>query len=231
MKKLLCLSALVISAILASSVTAQELDEFLYLPIVIKNWPPGPGVHVLSSNAFEPYSSSLYIVGEVRNNTSSNVDFVRINATLRDSDGNVVDSDYSYSMIDKLTRGMTSPFKVWFWDPPAWSSYELVVTWDTTTRQPYPLEVLNSTSYFNSYDDFHVVGEIRNQYSERRTFIKAFVTMYDANGQVIGADYSYTNPDELDPGQTASFDTEVYAWKYQPDRDKVASHRLQVYDD
>jgi hypothetical protein len=192
-----------------------------------------PEVIVLSSSAFVPYSGSdsWYIVGEVLNNTGSNVDFVRINATLRDSSGNVVGSDYSYSMIDTLSPSMISPFRVIFSDPPTWSSYDLVVTWDTTSQQPYPLEVLNSTSYFDNYDGYHVVGEVENQYSEQRTFVKAFVTLYDINGEVIGVEYSYTNPDELSPGQTASFDTEVYFWKGKPNRNEVASHLLQVYDD
>ncbi|MDX9831102.1 MAG: FxLYD domain-containing protein [Anaerolineae bacterium] len=195
---------------------------------------PSPIVRVLSSNAFTPYmgSTSLYIVGEVRNDTGSNVNDVEISATLRDGSGNVVDSDYFWSMIEILTPGMTSPFRIIFSEPPAWVSYDLQVTWDTTTsHHPYALEVLNSTSYFDSYDEFHVVGEVRNQYAELRNYVRAFVTMYDAQGQVIGADSSYTNPNELSPGQTASFDAGVYFWKHKPDQSKLASYRLQVYDD
>lgn len=195
---------------------------------------PSPVVRVLSSNAFAPWDfspSDWYIVGEVRNDTSSNVEYVEISGTLRDGSGNVVDSGSSYSMVDILTPGMTSPFLIMFWDAPAWASYDLQVTWDSTSDQPYALEVLNSTSYFDSSDAFHVVGEIRNQYAEQRNWVRAFVTMYDAQGQVIGADYAYTNPDELNPGQAASFDVEVYSWKYKPDRSKLASYGLQVYDD
>lgn len=105
------------------------------------------------------------------------------------------------------------------------------MTWSNTSDQAYPLQLLNHTAYFDSYEAFHVVGEIVNQYPNERTFIKAFVTMYDTNGRVIGADYSYTNPYDLLPGQTASFDTEVYFWKYKPNTSQVASYRLQVYDD
>jgi len=190
-------------------------------------------VHVVSSNAFVPYagSSSLYIVGEVHNTTSSNVQFVRINATLRDSGGNVVGSDYTYSDIYTLAPGMTSPFLVLFSDPPAWASYDLVATWSTTSRTPYPLEILNHTTRFDAYHAFHVAGEIRNQYGEQRTFVKAFVTLYDADHNVIGVDYAYTNPDDLNPGQTASFDVEVYFYKGKPDHNAIVSYRLQVYDD
>jgi hypothetical protein len=192
-----------------------------------------PKVVVLSSNAFVPYEGStfLFIVGEVRNNTSSNVIFVQISGTLRDADGNVVDSEYTYADIGILTPGMKSPFLMIFSDPPDWETYELVVTWDTTTDQPYPLQILNSTSYFDDYDAYHVVGEIKNQYGEERTFIKAFVTLYDINGMVIGVEYTYTNPSDLLPGETASFDTDVYFWKGKPDRDQVASYALQVIDD
>lgn len=192
-----------------------------------------PDVIVESSNIFVPYdaSSNWYLVGEVRNNTDSNVRFVRINATLRDSAGNVVDSDYSYSMIDVLTPQMESPFRIIFTDPPEWSTYELNVTWDETSEQPYPLQILNHTTYFDSYDAYHAAGEIQNQYDENRDFVAAYLTLYDASGEVIGAEYTYTNPDELTPGQTASFDAEVYFWKGKPDRSLVQDYRLQVYDD
>ncbi len=47
------------------------------------------GVVILSSNAFVPYSgsTSLYVVGEVKNTSASNVRFVKINAVLRDNSG------------------------------------------------------------------------------------------------------------------------------------------------
>ncbi len=192
-----------------------------------------PSVRVLSSTAFNPYegSNDLYIVGEVLNNTASNVEFVRINATLRDLSGNVVDSDYTYSDIGILTPGMKSPFNVIFFDPPQWATYDLVVTWSTTSSYPYPLELLNSTFYFDSYDAFHVAGEIRNQYSVDRTYVEAYLTLYDASGTVIGVGSAFTNPYDLTPGLTASFDVEVYPWAGKPDRSRVASLQLQVLDD
>ena len=190
------------------------------------------GVIVLSSSAFTPeYSSFLYIVGEVLNNTTTNVEWIEISATLRDSSGNVVGSDSTYSDIDTLTPGMKSPFWILASIPPAWSTYELHVSYDTTSDQPYPLEILNQTSYFDSYGGFHVTGEVRNQYAVERTFVKAFVTMYDINGKVIGTNYTYTNPDDILPGQTASFEVEVFSWKGEPDQGLLNSYSLQVIDD
>jgi hypothetical protein len=233
--------------------TYQMVDPTIYLPIIIKQelptptptptttpsptstpiptlTPIPPEVIVVSSNAFMPYEdfSDLLIVGEILNNTGSNVGSIQISGTLRDTNGNVVDSDYTFSDIDVLTPGMKSPFSIFFLDPPSWATYDLFVTWDTTSDQPHSLEILNHTSYFDSYDAYHVVGEIRNQYAENRTYIEAYVTLYDVNGKVIGVDSSYTNPHDLAHGQTASFDTEIYFWKGKPDRNQVATYSLQV---
>ena len=206
-------------------------------PTITPSPPPSPTqapvVLVLSSQGFIPYqgSKSYYIVGEVLNNTGNNVWLIEISATLRDASGKVVGSDSSYAIIDNLTPGMKSPFRVLFFDVPTFTSYDLVVTWDTTSSQPYLLEVLNQSSRFDSSSAYHVVGEIHNQHSQKRTFVRAVVTLYNASGQVVGVDYSYTNPDELGPGQTASFDTDVSSWVGRPNRGNIASYSLQVVDD
>jgi hypothetical protein len=56
-------------------------------------------------------------------------------------------------------------------------------------------------------------------------------TLYDVDAEIIGVGYSYTNPYDLRPGQTASFDVEVYFWKGKPNRSTVGWHFLQVFDD
>jgi hypothetical protein len=76
-----------------------------------------------------------------------------------------------------------------------------------------------------------VEGEARNQYGEQVTGVAAVVTLYDANGTVIGMDYEDINPTIVDPGATAAFAVEVNASKYEPDQSKVASYKLQVTQD
>jgi len=206
----------------------QTTDYFVYLPVVTKLLYP-TGVIVLSSNPLPlSFTGTLRIVGEVLNNTASNVS-INIYGTLRDTNGNVVDSAATSSYIDVVSPGMKSPFCIEFFDPPSWATYELVVTWSVEAySQLYSLELLNHMSYFDSNNDYHVVGEIRNQYSVNRTSIMAYVTLYGSSGEVIGVEYSFTNPPDLAPGQTASFDTEVWNWLGKPDRNQVASISLQV---
>ena len=194
---------------------------------------PPKGVVVLSSNAFVPYEGSdyVYIVGEVLNNTNSNVQFVRINVTLRDASGNVVGLDYSYAKIDILPPNTKSPFLVIFFDPLPWETYETAVTWDKTSQPAYFLEILSHTPYFDSLDAYHVVGEVKNPYTHALQFVKVLLTVYDANGQVIGVDYVYTDPTTLSPGQAVAFDVSAYFWKYKPDRSKIHSYSIQAVGD
>lgn len=217
-------------AIVAICVLLTTLSGFAR-EIAAATLTPAPEVVVLGSIAFVPHkgSTSVYLVGEVRNDTSLNAEFVKIDASLRDASGEVVYAKHSYADIGILPPGETSPFLVIFSDPPAWTSYDLAVVWNATARQLYPLEILTSTLSLDDDAAYHVMGKVKNQYDEQCKFIQAYVTLYDANGQVIGTDSSYATPSDLDPGQIAFFDTKIYFWKYKPDTGKVATHRLQVY--
>jgi hypothetical protein len=192
---------------------------------------PTPEVVVLGSTTFVPHkgSTSIYLVGEVRNDTHLDAEFVRIDASLRDASGEVVYAKHSYSKIGILAPGATSPFLIIFSDLPEWASYDLAVVSRATARQLYPLEVLSSELSLDDDAAFHVMGKVKNQYDEQCKFIQAYVTLYDANGEVIGTDSSYATPSDLNPGRVAFFDTRIYFWKHKPDAGKVASHRLQVY--
>ena len=52
----------------------------------------------------------------------------------------------------------------------------------------------------------HIVGEVLNQAPVTAKSVKIIATFYDANGQVIGTDFTYADPSELAPNQRAPFD-------------------------
>ena len=51
----------------------------------------------------------------------------------------------------------------------------------------------------------HIVGEVLNQAPVTAKFVEIIATFYDANGQVIGTDFTYADPSELAPNQRAPF--------------------------
>ena len=71
--------------------------------------------------------------------------------------------------------------------------------------------VSHSTKKDKIFDDttYEMVGEIKNNSDEEVTFVQIIATFYDENGIVIGTDYTYTDPTDLNPGRTAPYTLSV----------------------
>lgn len=54
---------------------------------------------------------STYLIGQVRNDSTQNLEFVQAVYTCRDSAGRLTDADSEYVNADVLAPGVTAPFK------------------------------------------------------------------------------------------------------------------------
>ena len=52
-------------------------------------------------------------------------------------------------------------------------------------------------------------GEIKNNGTETAQFIQVILTYYNKNNVTLGSDFTYTNPDTIDPGQAAPYKINV----------------------
>lgn len=66
------------------------------------------------------------------------------------------------------------------------------------------LQILSHNSFTDSIGYFHVVGE-RNNYPATATFVRNVGTFYDINNQVVGTQFTYTNPSDIGSGEKAPF--------------------------
>jgi hypothetical protein len=196
---------------------------------------PGPTgeVVVVQSNLFTTTGelTSVYLVGEVQNNTNRHVETVEISAILREKGGAIVIGAQERVLVPRLKPGDLAPFHVVMLSPSPWDKYELTVNWSESAEPPVGLDVMEHEGYFGQFDSYRVRGLIRNQTEQVRESVRVVITIYDAAGQVIGADFAYTNPSTLQPGQAIPFDVEVFAWAGKPDRTLVAQHRTAAYSD
>lgn len=69
-----------------------------------------------------------------------------------------------------------------------------------------PPVILSQSSYVDNIGSMHIVGEVLNQAPVTAKFVKIIATFYNANGQVIGTDFTYADPSDLAPNQRAPFD-------------------------
>ncbi len=190
--------------------------------------PQAPDVRVINIRAFVPYqgSTSVYIVGEVKNDTPNPVAFIKLNFVLRAQDNTIVDGDWTYAYLERLLPGMSSPFTVILTPNGAWNSYEWTLTWSATDRGPTLLEVSGTEMYFDSYSAVHVRGRVRNQFSTTKTFIWWYLAVHDKIGNVIGTSLGVLSPSDLLADQSVPFDVDSFFWDGKPDRNKIGGFSL-----
>lgn len=71
---------------------------------------------------------------------------------------------------------------------------------------PTGLQILSHNSFTDSLDYLHVVGEVQNNSPTNAQFVQITGTFYDSNNQVVGTQFTYTNPSDIGAGQKAPFE-------------------------
>jgi hypothetical protein len=70
-------------------------------------------------------------------------------------------------------------------------------------------------------------GEIQNNGTEPLDFVRVTATFYDANNSILGSDFTFTEPDTLEPGQSAPFKLTVGYGDTMPIND-IARIKLHI---
>ena len=69
-----------------------------------------------------------------------------------------------------------------------------------------PLVIVSSSLYADSASTLHVAGEVRNTTTDYMDYVEITGTFFDASGQVVASEYTFTHVDLVAPGATAGFD-------------------------
>lgn len=166
------------------------------------------GVDVVSSSSYTSRTGSLRVVGEVVNNTSETVEFVKVIVSLRAGDDRVVATDTAYTDVSELLPGETSPFQSLTLDPPPGiARYELTVEYRRASRQPLRgFEVEVGSVRRGSTGSLRITGEVRNGTAVAAEFVQVLAALYDANGTVIRVDSTYSERDQVEAGGRSPFE-------------------------
>jgi hypothetical protein len=70
---------------------------------------------------------------------------------------------------------------------------------------------------------YHIVGEVQNNGSGTAKFVEVSATLYDSNNKVVGTEFTFTKPRDIEPGQKAPFEITVGT-------DKVMGGDLSIID-
>lgn len=166
------------------------------------------------------------IVGEIRNNTTHHLRFVKINANLFNSNGRLIDTDFTYIWLDNLPPGEKTCFELSFSNSTGASYYRFESPTYRTDGTPWPnLSIYNhSGSYDSRFGWYEILGFVRNNSNRQVTYVTPVGTVYNGAGKVIGCDFTYVNSTDLAAGQSSAFNLTFLGRDYSD----VASYRLQV---
>jgi len=152
-----------------------------------------------------------HIVGEVRNNTNAPIEYVKIVVTLYDSNNKVVGTDFAYTELDVIPPGGKSPFETGTDKWAGVTTYKVQVEGRKGSLPRQDLVILSHESYKDG-KWLHVRGEVQNTGTTPAEYVKLVVTLYDANGNVVATDFSYTALDTIPAGGTSPFETGTDYW-------------------
>lgn len=156
------------------------------------------------------YTGTIYVVGMVHNGLSSPIGYVQITARFYASDGRLLATDTGYAALDTIPAGGDSPYTALLLDPPAGiSRITATVTDYSTTYLSPPVSGLSaevSNIYVNSIGTLHMVGTVQNNSGKTWEYVQPIVALFDAEGNVVRTDFTFTDPDTLGPGQSGTFD-------------------------
>ncbi len=191
---------------------------------------PVEAVEIINHSSYLDTLGWYHIIGEVKNNSSNKLNYIRLTATFYNTAGTVISTDFTYTRIDTLMPEQKSPFEIILLDKTnsAAVDHYVVVLSDATITGVEPYRAFTVLSHSSSIDTsgwYHVVGEVKNTGSQMATYVQVVGTFYDATGKVVATAFTYTHPEDLIVDQVVPFEMIVTDKTLST---KIASYVLQV---
>lgn len=173
---------------------------------------PSPsGVYAKGGTLYtSQYTGTIHVVGLVINGLGVDIGFVEVTANFYGSSGQLLATDYTFTEVSVVPAGGSSPYHILLFNPPPGiASISVAVTdYDTTPYRPAVagLQLTVSNIYRSSIGTVHVQGTVKNQSGRTYDYVRPIGAFLDPSGNVIRTDFTFSSPDNLAPGQQATFD-------------------------
>ncbi|MEM5774675.1 MAG: FxLYD domain-containing protein, partial [Anaerolineaceae bacterium] len=127
-------------------------------------------------------------------------------------DGSLINTNYSFTMLNYLLPGQKSPFKIWFSDN--WEdgdTYEIQVQGDYDETAPAQVVQIVNQQVTASDGICTVTGNAKNTGSTNLTYATVIAAFYDSQNTLLEAEWSFTDGDSLPAGASAAFTITSYS--------------------
>lgn len=187
-------------------------------------------LELVNLNRVVDYFGDPFYVGELLNSSDQAVTSASVIITIDASDGTLHASDSGRTYLDVIPPGARAAFRVSFWDDedlPADGAIH--TTLEGRYAEQYVLhsnykqfELVEHNRQTAPADRLVVVGQVKNVGDCAAKYVEVIVTGYDAEGNVVVVDSTYTELDRLDLNGTSPFEIDAFAPR------PVADYVIQV---
>ena len=209
------------------TVTASHTLTYNYLPIIQVPYPSGVQILPVSYN-YESHAT-LFIIGEVLNNTNSSLTWVKVVVNLFNAADNFLATANTYMWPVDLSAFEKGCFKISLPIPTNWSYYQFQnLTYDVSNTSS-GLSIISHIGSLKPDDSFEIIGQVRNNGNLRSNDVSVSGTLYNIHNEPVGCELSVVESTNLNPGQVSSFKIDYI--KYYRLYNDVNSYKLRVAGD
>jgi hypothetical protein len=164
-------------------------------------------VPLVLSNVYNLVSGDThYVVGEIKNTGSENLENVKVAVGYYDTTGNTIGAEVLSIPIDILVPNQISPFVFERSSASEVARYEVVVNrFSVTDEEPY----VNFECSNHRWNDPQVVGLVKNTGSMNAVSVKVSAVFYDASGKPLGYGSNYIWGSMLKAGERFPFSVQA----------------------
>ena len=182
------------------------------IPLLLLMQPAFGEIIVENDQTYIGNDGMMHIVGEIKNDSKSPVNKIKITAILTDENGIVIDEINGKIMSNILMPGMKGSFDIITNERNIRESfdYDLGFEYKLAAPKNQVIEVVSSEMKRDQLNNLIISGTIENNGEITANMINIVATLYDRDGKVLTVSKVQTQPDFLRAGEESHFVVPIY---------------------
>ena len=182
------------------------------IPLLLLMQPAFGEIIVENDQTYIGNDGMMHIVGEIKNDSKSPVNKIKITAILTDENGIVIDEIDGKIMSNILMPGMKGSFDIITNERNIRESfdYDLGFEYKLAAPKNQVIEVVSSEMKRDQLNNLIISGTIENNGEITANMINIVATLYDRDGKVLTVSKVQTQPDFLRAGEESHFVVPIY---------------------
>jgi len=154
----------------------------------------------------------MHIVGEIKNDSKSPVNKIKIIATIVDVNGKVLEKIDGKVLTNIIMPGMTGSFDIIANEKKVDNilDYDLGIEYKLAAPKNQVIEIVSSEMKRDQLDNLIISGTIENNGEITANMINVVATLYDRDGRVLTVSKIQIQPDFLRAGEESHFLVPIY---------------------